>query len=89
MRIFVGKFCEDFFALEPLSRMLLRIGFWIGYTAFAACWLISVCAGRFGDYWALRFFAEELSASMRSCVGLLGISAFVYQGVHLQSERRD
>ncbi|MDR1408931.1 MAG: hypothetical protein LBJ12_01385 [Oscillospiraceae bacterium] len=77
MKAALGKLWDGFCALNPLCRILLQLGFWLGYIGVMACWVLDICAGRFGDYWAMRLLAEEFSACVRSCVGLLGIGALV------------
>jgi len=77
MQATISKLWEGFAALNKLSRVLLYIGLLLGYAAFLVCWALDVCAGRYGNYWELRMLAAELSACVRSCVGVLGLSALV------------
>ncbi|MDR0883797.1 MAG: hypothetical protein LBN05_04230 [Oscillospiraceae bacterium] len=84
MRTALGKIVEDLCALRPVTRVLLWVGFALGFVGTLTAWVLVICAGRLGEYWGLQFLADEVNAAVRQCVFILGLGAVLSECAQLE-----
>ncbi|MCL2023298.1 MAG: hypothetical protein FWG82_02890 [Oscillospiraceae bacterium] len=74
------KFLEDFNSISQKGRKMFYIAFAVACMSAIVCIAMSFCAGRYGDYFLLMNYAEDLGTISRAVVGIFGIAGVILAG---------
>ncbi len=75
----IRDYCRDFHKLSPISRYLLLLMAYTVLLLSAAAIATYLLAGHAGDYYTMLTISQQSTELARSCAGILGIGAAVFQ----------